>query len=94
MPTQKKTQISLICSQNQKRHWIRWTPQEDELIRKHYPNIDLPGRSWGDIQRRASRIKASNPPDDPGAAPFVHRWVREWVADTPRAARSVFDLAI
>ena len=94
MPTPNKTQTSQTFSQTEKRPWIRWTKQEDDLIRQHYPNIDLPGRSWGDIQRRASRIKASTPPDDPGAAPFVHRWVNTWRTEMPKAPRSVFDLAI
>lgn len=73
--------------------WRKWTPQEDELIRTHYPHITLPYRAWTDIQRRASRLGVSNPPNDPGAAPFVHRWVNIWPQQPVTAPRSVFELA-
>lgn len=73
--------------------WRKWTPQEDEMVRTHYPDVFLDGRSWDDIKRRASRLGVSNPPNDHGAAPFVHRWVKTWPHQPITAPRSVFELA-
>lgn len=62
---------------------ILWTEAEDEILRRQYPQratltVQLPGRTWKAIKRRASKIGVAKP---------LNRWTARQDRDLERAIK-------